>query len=1080
MRYVKFITLPRKDLCLLLFAFMLSSSLMAQFKVSGTVVTEEGEPLIGATISVKGSNSFGTVTDIDGGFSMDLPDGEQTLVLSYTGYLELEVPVNNQSELSVTMSENATQLDEVVVIGYGQVSKRDLTGSVSSVKGEDLTKIQSISFEQGLAARAPGVQIVSSEGGPGSSAKIRIRGGTSINASNDPLYVIDGFPILGSSQNSGVGLGNSSSSPLSSIDPSDIESIEILKDASATAIYGSRGANGVVLITTKSGKKGRTQTNFETYFGMSEIARNLDLLTPQEFVDFWNEYFVWDPNDPTNRYTTQYRDGLGNNIQLDDDQLTVLDWRNRVFKQGQVQNYRFSMNGGNDRTNYSSSFGYIDQSGIVNNSNFSRLSGNLKVNQKINDKLRGGFNMNIGYTKNVGVITAASQSSNGQNGLITNVTLFTPVQGRVNVDDAEYDEDGILISTRDGDIVNPERLANDVTNTNNNINAFGNAFLEYSPLKGLAIRSSLGSNVNYFRARFFYPGTFGWGRNTNGRARIGSNQNLNWLNENTVSYNNTFGVSKINAVLGFTQQRSRFESLVSEAIDFAIPGVNLDNLAAANEVLPTRSNGTEWSLLSYIGRFNYTLNERYLFTVTARYDGSSRFAEGNKWGLFPSAAFAWRLGEEGFIQNIDAISSAKARASYGISGNHEIGLYRSLASYNLANYVADGARDPGLSINRLSNPDLTWETTAQLDVGFEFGLFKDRIYFNFDYYKKNTTDLLLEVPIPYTSGFNFAFKNIGEVENRGVELSLSTVNMKKGGFQWRTDFNISFNRNQVISLGPEAEEFTVSSIGAHRNDYIVRVGESLGSIYGFTWDGIYNYDDFVEFDGLDQVQREAIMADFDRGQDEWFTLKDGVPTKAGTSKYRPGMIRFSDLNGDGVIDVEDRSIIGNTQPDHFGGITNNFSYKGVDLSVFMTWSYGNDVYNNNVRRGTATAIPFFNKYGVIRDRWTPENPDTDMWSIWGGADGGSGDDTHSFFVEDGSYLRLSNVTLGYTFSKAKLKKARINSLRVYAAADNLHVWTKYTGFDPDVSVGRNQLTPGLDWDAYPRMRTVRAGLNIGF
>ncbi|MEM9917255.1 MAG: TonB-dependent receptor [Bacteroidota bacterium] len=1070
-----------KPLLLLILFSWSATSLLAQVKVTGKVTdTQSGEPLIGASVIVQDQNGMGTATGIDGTYSLELPDGDQTLLFSYTGYVTKSVPVNGKTTIDILLEENASTLDEVVVVGYGKVSRRDLTGSVATVKGEDLTKVQSISFEQGLAARAPGVQVTSTEGGPGAGVKIRIRGGTSINAKNDPLYVIDGFPISGESQATNVGLGNSSSSPLASIDPSDIESIEILKDASATAIYGSRGANGVILITTKSGRKGKAVTSFETYFGISEIARDLDLLSPQEYVDFWNEYFPYTPDDPSNQYSSQYRDLLGNNIPLDDERITPFNWRNAVFRNSSVQSYRVSVSGGTDKTSYAGSFNYIDQAGIVETSEFSRLGGNLKIDQKINDRLRAGFNLNMGFTDRGGIISAANQGRNGLNGVITNITLFTPVQGRVRYPDAQYDENGLLLATRDGDVVNPRNLVLNTVNTNQSFNAFTNVYAELEILKGLVLRSSFGTNIWSFKGKSWYPSDFGWGQNVNGIGIIGQNQSTGWLNENTLAYNKKMGKHGLNAVVGFTSQFNRFESLRAESNNFPVPNINLDALGSALAAQPNQSNATENGLRSLLGRVTYNFNEKYLLTVTTRYDGSSKFAEGNKWGLFPSAAFAWRLGEEGFIKDIEAVSSAKLRASYGQSGNEQIPTDQSISSYDFSTYnFQNEGPQSGVALNRLDNPDLTWETTTQIDLGFELGLFNDRVYLNFDAYKKNTKDLLLAVPVPFTTGFATSFQNLGEVENRGIELSLTTQNMSRRKFSWSTTFNISYNRNEVLNLG-EAEEFTVSSIGEHRNDYIVRVGESLGSYYGFVFDGIYTYQDFVEFDGLDQAQSEALMAEFDRSQEIWFTPKEGIPAKAGVTKFRPGMIKLKDVNGDGVVDPEDRTILGNSQPDHYGSLNNNFSYGPIDLSVFLTWSYGNEVYNNNLKRGMATAIPFFNKYGMIRDRWTPQNPDTDVWAIWGAGDSGLGDDLQSYYIEDGSHLRIANITLGYSFPKALLNRIRLGSARIYASVDNLHVFTNYRGFDPDVSVGNNQLTSGLDWDAYPRMRTYRVGINVGF
>ncbi len=1064
---------------LLLFFLTIFTYAEAQRTVTG-VVASNGEPLIGVNIILQGDASVGAATDIDGSYSIDIPEGEQVLEFSYTGFKKALLTVaGGQTLLDVSMEENSTLMDEVVVVGYGKVSRGDLTGSVSSIKGEELTKIQSISFEQGLSARAPGVQVSSTEGGPGAGVKIRIRGGTSINASNDPLYVVDGFPISSSGQKTNVGLGNSTSSPLASIDPADIESIEVLKDASATAIYGSRGANGVVLITTKSGRKGRAVTNFETYVGISEIARDIDLLSPQEFVDFWNEYFPYNPNDANNQYGAQYRDELGNEIALDDGRITPFNWREDVFRKAAVQSYRVSLSGGTDKTNYAGSFNYVDQLGIIETSEFSRVGGNLKIDHAVNKRIRAGVTLNIGLTDRGGIISAASEGRNGRNGVITNITLFSPVQGRIRYDDGEYDENGILISTRNGDVLNPRSLIRASENTNRAFTAFGNVYGQAELLPGLTLRSSFGSNIWSQKGKGWYSSELGWGRNVNGIGIIGHSQSVGWLNENTLSFNRKINIHKFNAVLGYTQQFGRFESFTARSQNFPVPNINIDAFGSALDTQPNQSNATENGLRSYLGRLNYTLNDKYLFTFTARYDGSSKFAKGNKWGLFPSAAFAWRLGEEEFIKSIDAISSAKFRASYGQSGNEQIPTDQSVSSYGFSTYGFSSGATSGVALLRLDNPDLTWETTTQLDVGFELGLFNDRIYVNFDYYKKNTEDLLLAVPVPFTTGFSTSFQNLGEVENRGVELSLSTQNIARKKFRWSTDFNISFNRNTVLDLG-DAEEFLVSSIGEHRNDYIVRVGESLGSYYGFVFDGIYSYDDFVEFEGLSNDEAAAIMSEFDRNQETWFTPKEGIPAKSGVTKFRPGMVKMKDINGDGIVDASDRTILGSAQPDHYGSLTNNFEFGPLDLSVFLTWSYGNEVYHNNLKRGMATAIPFFNKYGMIRDRWTPENPDTDVWTIWGAADSGIGDDLQSYYIEDGSFLRVANVTLGYQIPSLQLRRAGISSARLYGGIDNLHVFTNYRGFDPDVSVGTNQLTPGLDWDAYPRMRTFRVGLNVGF
>ena len=1063
----------------LFFCLGAGPSSYAQQKITGIVSSGfDGSPLPGASVVIKGTE-IGTISDSEGRFSIQARNGNDILIASFIGYKAQEIAINSRTVINIELSEDQNMMEEVIVVGYGSVKKKDLTGAVVSVKGEDITKLQSVSFEQGLAARASGVQVVQTEGGPGAGAKIRIRGGTSITANSDPLYVIDGYPIQGSNIGTSTGLGNSSTSPLANIDPSTIESIEILKDASATAIYGSRGANGVVIITTKGGKSGRTNMTYDTYYGVSNIAREVALLSPQEYVDYWNEYFPFS-GDLGDRYAIQYRDTLtGNPLSINDPLLKVVDWQDRVLRSAQMNNHNLSINGGNAKTTYAASVGYLNQQGIVSTSNFTRYSFNGRLDQKINSKLSAGVNFSTGYGVRNGIVSASSWGRNAQNGVLTNVSLFTPVQGAIRYPDAQYDEEGILVSIRDNDVVNPDKQVNGTQNVNNDLTGFGSVNVSFKPIDGLSIDSKLGGNIYSRKGKSYYPAEFGWGQATNGRAFTAFGNSVGWLNENTATYTKNFSSHNLNALIGYTKQGSSFESFSIQATGFDAPGVNLDNLGSASVTLPANSDRTAWTLESYLGRINYSFKGKYLLTASGRFDGSSRFAEGGRWGFFPSAALAWRLSEETFIKEISAISNLKLKASYGSTGNNEIGSFRSLASYQIEAAILEGQRKTGLVLDRLANPNLTWETTNQIDLGLELGLLKGKIALEVDFYNKDTRDLLLQVPIPYTSGYTFAFKNIGQVNNRGLEFSLNTVNLEKGKFSWSTSLNLSRNINKVIDLGG-ADFFTVSSIGENNNDYIVKVGESLGSIFGFEDDGLYQYSDFTEFEGLTDDQILAIMNDFNRNQGTWFTLRDGVVKRAGVTRYRPGMPKLVDQNGDGIVNAEDKTIIGRTQPLFYGGITNNFEYKSFDVSVLFQFSYGNDVYNNNRDRGLATAIPFFNKYQEVRDRWTPTNTDTIVPVIWGRGDAGGGDDAYSYLIEDGSYLRLSNIAFGYRFPKNVVQKLGLNSLRIYGSGDNLALWTKYTGYDPDVSVGFNPLTPGLDWDSYPRQRTYRIGLNIGF
>jgi TonB-linked SusC/RagA family outer membrane protein len=540
------------------------------------------------------------------------------------------------------------------------------------------------------------------------------------------------------------------------------------------------------------------------------------------------------------------------------------------------------------------------------------------------------------------------------------------------------------------------------------------------------------------------------------------------------------------------QQLTELKSRQSTATGFPVPGVNLDNMQSAQVTLPNSTNANKTTLLSFLGRTQYDAFHKYLFTISARGDGSSKFAKGNKWGFFPSAGTAWKFSKEQFMQNVNFISNAKLRASYGITGNNSIPNFISLEQAGAQNYVFGGnIVTNGATITNINNPELSWETTIQSDIGLSLSFFKDRINFEMDYYVKNTRDLLLQVPVPSTSGYSTIWQNIGEVKNSGFEFATSALLIEKKKFQWDANFNISFNKNEVMNLG-DADQFFVTAIGGQvNNDYVIQVGQSIGTIHGIEYDGVYTFNDFIDFDGLtdeeakNKLYNDAATAEGGEGV-FWYTLneytlKDGVIRNSligDSSQYRPGMSKYKDQNGDGIIDDKDRIIIGNTQPLFYGGFSSTLSYGRFDLSTQFSFSYGNDIYNKNLPKGTNTGNPWNNKLGMVRERWDPENPNNTLTSFNAGASGDFGGAAHSYYIEDGSYLRLNNISLGYKVPPKKFKK--IKNIRLNATVNNLFVWTKYSGWDPDVSVGRNQLTPGLDVDAYPRARTYTLSIKINF
>lgn len=1078
-----------------------------QLKVKGTV-TGDGSLLPGVSVAVKGGQ-VGSVTDFDGNFEISA-NKDDVLVFSFIGFKTLEVGLEGRNNLEVNLTADVSELDEVVVVGYGSVKRKDLTGAVSTIKSDEIEKIKTTSFEGAIASKAAGVQVVRSEGGPDAAFKIRIRGGTSINASNDPLYVIDGFPITGGSVSTSIGQGNSSTSPLATLDPSSIESIDILKDASATAIYGSRGANGVILITTKKGVPGRSQISFESYFGVSRLANKLDVLSAQEFIDFRNDYQTWFPafaaiNDDTNQnkfLAEGFRvdDGTGTYIPIDlatmtfDPPILIDDWQDVITRSAITKNYRLSANGGNKNTRYNASFSYQDREGIIRTSEIERYTGNFNITTKLNDKLEAGFNGNVGHISRSGVVTAASNNSQGRSGIVTSAILFPPVQSPRQWFQNEYDpETGRLIANRNGDVSNPELMLSENTNTGTTLQTSLNAYLAYELAEGLTFKSSIRGFSMAVKNKAWFTNKFGWSRGVGGRSITRFYNSSSLVTEQNLNYLKDFGDHRINATLVYERQQRTSENLTSNSTGFDIPNLNLDALQGALNTEPTQSYAFNSSVESFLARVQYDAFNKYLLTASLRYDGSSRFAEDKRWDYFPSLGLAWRISNESFLKNNSLISDAKLKFSYGQSGNTEIPAFKSIAQAGISSYVFGGSSlTTGSSIIQLANEDLTWESTREIDYGLSLGLFNNRITMEADYYDKETSNLLLEVPLPATSGYQTAFKNLGLVSNKGYEFAVNANMIENRDFNWNMNFNISFNENKVLDLG-DADEFFVTAIGDNQtnNDYVVRVGESLGSIYGLAYDGVYNYQDFVEFDGMSiddaNAKLYADAAAVGDGTEMWwtlnqYTLKEGVPVNALVTNgtYRPGMTKFKDINGDGIINDDDRHIIGNTLPKHFGGMTQNFNYKNFDLSVQTSWSYGNDVYNKTLKKGAQTAVPWRNKFSIVDDRWSPANPNGTFTAFSAGNSGDVNSAAYDLYLEDGSYFRIGNITMGYTFPKEVMKKIGVKHLRLYVSLDNVHIWTKYSGWDPDVSVGNNQLTPGLDVDSYPRSRTFRTGIVARF
>lgn len=1006
-------------------------------KISGKVTNESGEALAGVTVQPKGIKGA-TVTAADGRFSITLQGNETILIFSYVGYAKQEVGIKNKSIVDVIMVPEKNELSQVVVIGYGTVKKSDLTGSVVSVKAEDLKAVPATSFDQALQGRAAGVQVTQLSGKPGAETSIRIRGTTSINAGNEPLYVIDGMLISsdGGDQSTGATLGPRIG-PLSAINPNDIESIEILKDASATAIYGSRGANGVVIITTKRGRAGKGSVTVDSYYGQQEIANKIEVLDAHQFGDFVNEAKLNANQTP---------------VYVNPKNLPTTDWQDAVLRTAPMANYQLTFSGGDDKTKYAVTGSYFNQEGIIKNSDFKRYSFRSNLDREVSKRLTVGTSVTYARVTSNGVLTNAGTIVPG---VVTDAMLFNPilpVYDSTIVGGYTYENDrGKLLG-------NPVAEVDKYNSYTVSSRFLGNVYARYKLMDGLEFKTSFGADAFSNKENSYAPYYLKRAQASKGEASLGTVQGLTWLNENTLNYSKQFkNEHSINAVAGFTVQQFQNESLFVYAFDFPDDRTGYHDISAALNPQKPFNGESKWSLVSFFGRVNYTIKDKYLFTVTGRSDGSSKFAEGNKYGFFPSGAFAWRVSKENFMKDAHAISDLKFRASYGIVGNQAIPPYQSLSlvgPYGEGVFNSSQGSEVYTGREPLSyvNKDLKWESTKQLDIGIDLSLFNNRIIFTGDYYNKKTFDLLLSTPIPTTSGFTTTLLNVGNIVNKGFDLDLKTVNTT-GALKWNTSLNVSINKNEMTNLNTSTDIFLPGGI-------LLRQGLPIGTFYGYQFDGIFQSDE------------EAAKSPVLIGQEPTSPNPASV-AKAGDRKYK-------DINGDAVINANDRTILGSAQPKFTWGFNNTFSFKNIDLSIFFQGSEGNKMANLN----NLDLLNFTGQNNVLAEaalnRWTPENPGNEYPRALsnGSLDVGV---FSSNIVEDASYIRLKNVTLGYRMPINILKKAGIQSLRIYAGATNLWTLTDYTGYDPEANTyGQSTTLIGIDYGGYPQTKTYTIGINVGF
>lgn len=995
-------------------------------KVTGKVTDSSGATLPGVSVVVKGT-TLGVITDIDGKYSLSSIPENSILQFSFVGMKMQEIAVGNKTSINITIEEETVGIEEVIAIGYGTTKKSDLTGSVSSIKTLELQQTPMTSIDQGLVGRASGVQVTQTSGMPGAVASIRIRGSSSIQGGNEPLYVIDGFPVY-SGGGFGTTGGKAQMSGLSTVNPNDIESIEILKDASATAIYGARAANGVVLITTKTGKQGRDLVTFDASYSVQNIVKKMDVMGAQEYASLVNEAYTND------KLTPPYNDsqlaqiaGLGRGT----------DWQDAIYRTGKTQNYQITFSGGDSKSSYAISGNYFDQEGIVINSGFRRYSVRLNLDRKLNEVLKVGTNFSISHNINDAVAT----DTGGQDGVISGAMKMNPIQP-IYKDQAN----GIYtdINTPGIQLPNPYATAREQIFNNATTRMLGDIYGEVKIVDGLVAKITLGSDIFYDKSNRFTPSTI---YQSGGKATgiVAVNRSINWLNENTINWTKTYnGIHSLNVLGGFTMQQNNTEYVMASSSNFVNNIMTFNNLGAGSTWNQPGSSAIQWNLISYLARVNYTFKDRYLVSTSSRIDGSSRFGENNKYGFFPSGSLGWRVSQEKFMDPFKkTISNLKLRGSYGYTGNTEIGVYESLATLGSVSWIIGNQTVTGFYPNKIPNPDLKWERTGQLDIGLDLGLWQNKVRFTADYYKKTTNDLIYNVSIPSTSGYQTMLKNIGSVENKGLEFLVESDNLN-GDFKWNTAFNISFNRNKVLELGGEKYKEMPEGDGHLKTGSIRRlvVGEPIGVFYGYRFDGI--------FQNTDETATQI----------------------SSTSPIGVGLRRYKDLNGDKKIDAtNDREILGDANPDFFGGLTNTFLYKGFELNIFFQYCYGNELFNYNAI-DLETPSGGQNAWTVLVNRWTPTNPS----NIYPKANTNRAVLVSDRWVEDGSYLKFKTLTFSYNFGNS-IKY--VKNLKLYLTGQNLFTWTNYRGYDPEVSYrGASTLEAGEDFGGYPQSKTFMIGVKF--
>lgn len=995
-------TLKRLSYFFICLIFLSGYAAQAQERsVTGKVVSKsDGIPIPGANITVAGTKK-GVVTDFEGNYEITVQNSNAVLVFSYLGFLTQREKVGSRNEIDVALEEDVSALNEVVVVGYGTQKKSDITGAVSSVEAEELTAYPAVSAEQALQGRAAGVAVQSNNGGePGAPIKIRIRGGTSINASSDALVVVDGF----------VG---ASMPP-----PEDIASIEVLKDASATAIYGSRASNGVILVTTKKGKVGKVSVELNSSYSIQEVNNRLDLLNAEEFAQYRSSYS--DDFTPGNADT---------------------DWQDVIYREGSISNHQLSFSGGGESARYYISGTFFDQKGVIINSDLERFSFLANVDLDVTDNLKVGLNTFGRRNSTNGVSTQAASGGAGSAGVVSSAYRFAPDLGI-------YDDNGAYtINSLGDDIDNPFATATERVNERVADLYRANFFAEYFLLDNLSFKTTLGySSYNALRGTFI-PTTLISGAGVGGEATVENSRNTDIINEDYLTYNGQIGKAEFKFLAGYSYQKSKGEYSFAGARGFVTNSVSYRNLGGGSTYLKPESSLTESELVSLFGRINFDWDDRYLLTFTARRDGSSSFSKNNKYAFFPSGAIGWQMGNEDFLKDSETISSWKWRASYGVTGNPSIPAYGTLARFSEIYSVINDEITNAVAVTVLANDNLKWESSYQTDLGIDVGLFNNRLNITADYYKIVTKDLLFARPLPEYVGLAnpYQIQNIGELENKGYEFTLFSRNFVGEDFRWNTRFNFATNKNKVVKL-PDGDDIIIDSTPGHflqDESQILREGEPVGSFYGYVYKGVIQ-------EGMD--------------------VPDGFENE-------PGGELFADLNNDGVINSDDKTIIGDPNPDYTAGLNNDFYYKNFDLNVFFQASVGGDILNYTLLE---LASGDSNATTDILNAYTSSNTNTDV-----PAAAVREKRITSRFVYDGSYVRLKNLSLGYSLPKDFTERIGFQKVHFSLSGQNLLTFTDYPGVDPEVNYRNNNnersnTNLGLDYGSYPNVKSFTLGVNLKY